>query len=81
MFNRRNFIASLVASASIDPERDLWVQGKKIYSIPEPALYDPAIALPNMIPLAQEMARKFNKRAWDRLMWDMEFSEERASIS
>lgn len=32
--NRRNFIASLIASASMDPEKALWVPGKKLISIP-----------------------------------------------
>ncbi len=34
--NRRNFLSSLLASATLDPERLFWVPGKKTISIPAP---------------------------------------------
>lgn len=40
--NRRFFLASLaasVASAALDPERALWIPGKKLISIPKPSVH------------------------------------------
>ncbi len=34
--NRRDFFGTLVASLALDPERLLWVPGKKLISIPNP---------------------------------------------
>lgn len=34
---RRGFLAALIGSAVLDPERLLWVPGKKVISIPKPA--------------------------------------------
>lgn len=34
MLNRRSFLASLLATAVLDPEKLLWVPGKKLISIP-----------------------------------------------
>jgi hypothetical protein len=34
--NRRAFLASLAAALALDPERALWVPGKKLISIPPP---------------------------------------------
>ena len=36
--NRRFFLGSLLATATLDPERLLWVPGKKLISIPKPRL-------------------------------------------
>ncbi len=36
--NRRSFLASLAAAFVVDPERLLYVPGKKLISIPKPAL-------------------------------------------
>lgn len=33
--NRRNFLASLLATATLDPERTLWAPGAKTISIPK----------------------------------------------
>ena len=38
--NRRAFLASLLATAVLDPERLLWVKTKTIF-IPKPAAFDP----------------------------------------
>jgi len=38
--NRRSFLASLLATAVIDPERLLWVQKKTIFIPPAPVLID-----------------------------------------
>lgn len=35
--NRRSFLASLAATLTLDPERALWVPGKRLISIPAPA--------------------------------------------
>ncbi len=35
---RRNFLAALLGSAAIDPERLLWIPGKKVISVPKPSL-------------------------------------------
>lgn len=35
--NRRLFLGSLIAGATLDPERLLWIPGKKLISIPAPA--------------------------------------------
>lgn len=40
--NRRAFFASLVAACVLDPERLLWVPGKKMISIPAPK-FEPAV--------------------------------------
>lgn len=48
--NRRSFLtglATLIGGAALDPERLLWVPGKKLISIPKPAwtdLYPPRIS-------------------------------------
>lgn len=34
--NRRSFLTAAVAALVLDPERLLWVPGKKVYSIPKP---------------------------------------------
>lgn len=34
--NRRSFLASLLATATLDPERLLWTPGRKLISIPKP---------------------------------------------
>lgn len=34
--NRRSFLASVAAALVLDPERALWVPGKKLISIPKP---------------------------------------------
>ncbi len=34
--NRRAFLAALIAGATLDPEKLLWVPGKKLISIPPP---------------------------------------------
>jgi hypothetical protein len=34
--NRRGFLSALIAGAMVDPERLLWVPGKKLISIPAP---------------------------------------------
>lgn len=36
MVNRRGFLASLLAATTVDPERLLWVPGRKTISIPKP---------------------------------------------
>ena len=33
---RRSFLAALIGAATLDPERLLWVPGKKLISIPKP---------------------------------------------
>ena len=38
--NRRSFLASLLATAVLDPERLLWVQKKTIFIPPAPVLID-----------------------------------------
>lgn len=38
--NRRNFLASLLATAVLDPERLLWVPGAKTISIPAPRVIE-----------------------------------------
>jgi hypothetical protein len=39
--NRRSFLAILAAGLALDPERMLWLPGKKLISIPKPRLaYD-----------------------------------------
>ena len=38
MLNRRGFLGTLLAGAALDPERLLWVPGKKLISIPKPRL-------------------------------------------
>ena len=37
--HRRAFLSSLIAAAVLDPERLLWVPGKKLISIPKPATW------------------------------------------
>ncbi len=41
--NRRGFLAALIAGTAFDPERLLWVPGKKLISIPRPTFigWDP----------------------------------------
>ena len=39
MLNRRGFLVSLAAALTLDPERLLWVPGKRVISIPRPVLY------------------------------------------
>jgi len=34
--NRRGFIGALLGAATLDPERALWVPGKRLISIPRP---------------------------------------------
>ncbi len=34
--NRRSFLATIAAGLALDPERALWVPGKKLISIPRP---------------------------------------------
>lgn len=34
--NRRGFLGALMATMVVDPEKLLWVPGKKLISIPEP---------------------------------------------
>lgn len=36
--NRRSFLTTLAAAFALDPERALWVPGKKLISIPKPRL-------------------------------------------
>ena len=33
--NRRNFLSSLLAASTLDPERLLWVPGAKMISVPK----------------------------------------------
>ena len=40
MPTRRGFLAAMVATAVLDPERLLWVPGKKLISIPEVSKFD-----------------------------------------
>lgn len=35
--NRRGFLAALAGAFVVDPERALWVPGKKLISIPKPS--------------------------------------------
>lgn len=37
MTSRRGFLAAVAAAFVVDPERLLWVPGKKLISIPKPA--------------------------------------------
>jgi hypothetical protein len=46
---RRQLLALLVGFTA-DPERLLWVPGKKLISIPKPAPVPPQIALPPQLP-------------------------------
>jgi hypothetical protein len=49
MLSRRNFLASLAAAVSaFDPERALWVPGKKLISIPPPRAEVSGIAILNI---------------------------------
>jgi len=36
MMNRRSFLALLAASLTLDPERMLWIPGRKLISVPKP---------------------------------------------
>ncbi len=38
MNTRRGFLAALIGAAVLDPERLLWVPGKKLISIPKPVV-------------------------------------------
>ena len=39
--NRRGFLSALVGAAVLDPERLLWIPGKKLISIPKPVIRQP----------------------------------------
>jgi hypothetical protein len=41
MLNRRAFLSSLLVTATLDPERLLWVPGKKLISIPNKIVTPP----------------------------------------
>ncbi len=34
--NRRGFLAALIGGLALDPERALWIPGRKLISIPKP---------------------------------------------
>ena len=43
--NRRGFLAALVAGLTLDPERLLWVPGRKLISVPAPeVVIEPSVA-------------------------------------
>lgn len=49
--NRRLFLSSLLGAATLDPERLLWVPGRKLISIPTPK-----------VDIAEEIAKMLGER-------------------
>jgi hypothetical protein len=47
--NRRSFLALLAASLTLDPEKALWLPGKKLVSIPKPPTLSPRYLTSDMI--------------------------------
>jgi hypothetical protein len=68
--NRRGFLATLIAGAVLDPERLLWVPGKKLISIPKPPLVDPRLVISPVTPaaLADYWAGVYYQKAYDEFM-------------
>jgi hypothetical protein len=54
--NRRGFLLSMLASATLDPERLLWRPGEKLISIPKPAIASPLLHF--------ESFTEFRDRLW-----------------
>lgn len=44
MLNRRGFMGALAGALALDPERLLWVPGKKLISVPKPTDHQDIIA-------------------------------------
>ena len=53
---RRGFLASLAAALTLDPERLLWVPGKRVVSIPKPARV--GVTLTELLAANVEAVRK-----------------------
>lgn len=59
MTSRRGFLASVAAALTLDPERALWVPGKKLISIPKPIAFDPTF-----VPKLEEFITRYPRAFW-----------------
>lgn len=64
MLNRRGFLAMLTAAFVADPERLLWIPGKKLISVPKP-YFPPYVSEAEII--ASRMA--FVRPGLEKLVW------------
>lgn len=69
--NRRSFLASLIATATLDPERLLWVPGRKTISVPPAHLeewhWNPGIPELIMVSWSNEGAYYFTPKNGERV--------------
>lgn len=73
--NRRSFLAALIAGSTLDPERLLWVPGRKKIFIPPPVL-------PGLLAFNQSLASREFEAAWQRyLIWVQRDNLRMAAIS
>ena len=58
--NRRSFFTSLIATATLDPEKLLWVPGRKLISIPAPMIRGNSFLMTEWI--SEECLRVFQRQ-------------------
>ncbi len=61
MLNRRGFLAAIAAAVTLDPEKLLWVPGKKLISIPAPAPNFETLYTPFTIDMIELAYKRINE--------------------